>query len=241
MAYDPAGAVGPPGPPGEEGPQGPQGVQGIQGEQGIQGVPGDAGPAGDIGPQGPQGVQGVKGDTGDTGSQGIQGNAGAQGSQGIQGVQGIQGIQGVPGPNNLSGARTTAQRTTTATGMANVTDLAVALLASQAYTFDVYLFGGCNNTGGSQFSVTVPAGATLKMQATGNTNAATAYTTGAVAASDGASPTFYTLNAQGRTVELHGVVVNGANAGNIQVRFKSVTNGQTTTVDANSYMVVRRH
>ena len=40
---------------------------------------------------------------------------------------------------------------------------------------------------------------------------------------------------------LAGIVVNGATPGAIQVRFKSVTNGQTTTVEANSYMTGRRH
>lgn len=138
-------------------------------------------------------------------------------------------------------ARTSADRTTTATGMGNVTDLAIAIPANETWSFDAYLFGGCNNTGGSQFSVTVPAGATVRAQATGNTNAATGWTTGAITASDGASPTFFNVNATNRTVELHGVVVNGANAGNIQIRFKSVTNGQTTTVLTNSFVTARKH
>ena len=100
---------------------------------------------------------------------------------------------------------------------------------------------GCNNTGGAQFSVTIPALASVRATAAGNTNSATAQTVGTIGASDAVSPTMLNISAQNRRVELHGCVVNGANAGNIQVRFKSVTNGQTTTVSANSYITARKH
>jgi hypothetical protein len=198
------------------GPAGPIGLQGAQGSAG------------------PQGVQGVPGNDGAQGQQGIQGIQGPQGNPGADGAQGPQGNPGAPGPNNLLLARTTADRTTTATAMANVTDLSIAIAANERIHFDAWLSAGCSGTGGSQFSVTVPAGATMRTLARGNTNAATAFTEGAITASDGASPTMLNVNAQGRLVELHGVVVNGGTAGAIQVRFKSVTNGQTTTVNANS-------
>lgn len=138
-------------------------------------------------------------------------------------------------------ARLTANRTTTSTAMANITDLAIAMAASETWSFECELHAGCNNTGGSQFSVSVPAGATVKVRAFGNTNAATAWTSGQISASDGASPTLLNVSAQGRCVRLSGLIVNGANAGNIQARFKSVTSGQTTTVEANSYMTGRKH
>ena len=125
--------------------------------------------------------------------------------------------------------------------MANITDLAIAIGAAETVSFEAYIAAGCNNTGGSQFSVNVPAGATLKVRIKGNTNAATAWTSGAITASDGASVTLLNISAQGRFVMMAGIVVNGANAGNIQGRFKSVTNGQTTTVEANSYMTGRVH
>lgn len=125
--------------------------------------------------------------------------------------------------------------------MGNVTDLAISIGASETWSFEASLCAGCNNTGGSQFSVTVPAGATLRVKIEGNTNAATAWTGAAITASDAAGPTLLNVNAQGRFVDLRGVVVNGVNAGAIQVRFKSVTNGQTTTVNANSYITGRKH
>lgn len=199
---------------------------------GATGPQGPAGPKGDAGLQGNAGIQGLKGDTGEQGPQGVPGTNGADGSQ---------GIQGIPGPNNVVSARCTADRTTTVTGMANVTDLAIAIAAGEVWSFDTYLSAGCNNTGGAQFSITVPVGATVRATCSGNTNLATAFTVGTIAASDGASPTMLNVNAQNRLVEIHGCVVNGANAGNIQVRFKSVTNGQTTTVSANSYITARKH
>lgn len=202
------------------GPAGPQGIQGPQGEHGEQGAQG---------PQGPQGAQG------------IQGNTGAQGQQGIQGIQGAQGIQGVAGPNNLLSARVTANRTTTATGMANITDLAIPIGANETVSFEAQLVAGCNNTGGSQFSVTVPAGASLKVTIAGNTNAASAWTGGVITTSDAASVTLLNISAQGREVTMSGIVRNGATPGAIQGRFKSVTSGQTTTVEADSYITGRRH
>lgn len=240
----PASGTGPQGPQGEPGADGAAGPQGPAGSQGPQGAKGDTG---DTGPQGPQGLQGPQGDAGPAGADGADGADGAQGIQGIQGpagvdgAQGPQGIQGVPGLANVLSARNTVDRTTTTTAMANVTDLAIAIGAGEAWSFDAYLSAGCNNTGGSQFSVTVPAGATVRATANGNTNSATAFTNGTIAASDGASPTMLNVSAQNRLVEIHGVVVNGANAGSIQVRFKSVTNGQTTTVSANSFITARKH
>ena len=208
------------GPPGPTGPQGPQGVPGDTGATGPQGTQGTAGAAG---PQGPAG------------------NDGAAGAQGIQGIQGIQGVQGPAGPGGGLSARTTADRTTTSTALGNVTDLAIPMAAGETWSFDAYLSAGCNNTGGSQFSVSVPAGATIRATASGNTNTAVARTNGTIGASDAVSPTVLNVSAQNRMVEIHGCVVNGGNAGNIQVRFKSVTNGQTTTVSANSYITARKH
>lgn len=229
------GSVGEPGPQGEQGETGPQGAQGPQGIQGVKGDKGDTGNAGSQGIQGPQGPAGTNGTNGSDGAQG------PQGIQGIQGTQGIQGIQGVAGPNNILSARVTSARTTTATSMANITDLALPIAANETISFEAYLVAGCNNTGGSQFSVTVPAGASLKVRIGGNTNAATAWTNSVITTSDSAGPTLLTVSAQAREVTMNGIVRNGANAGSIQGRFKSVTNGQTTTVEVDSYITGRRH
>ena len=262
------GGEGPPGPPGPEGPQGPQGVpgaqgpagadgaqgpagaDGAQGPQGIQGIPGSAGAPGADGadgaqgPQGdagPQGIQGAQGNPGSPGSPGADGNDGAQGPQGIQGIQGIQGVQGPPGTANVASARLTADRTTTLATFGNVTDLAIAIPASETWSFEAALTVGCNNTGGSQYTVTVPAGAALRLMVQGNTSSATAWTEIAITTSGANTVTLCTANAQGRMCFLRGVVVNSTNAGNLQVQFRSITAGQTSTCNSNSYLTGRKH
>lgn len=167
------------------------------GGEGVQGPKGDKGDTGEAGPQGPQGERGQQGDQG---PQGLSGAAGSNGAQGVKGDTGPQGDQGTAGPNNVASARCSVDRTTTATSMANVSDLAIAIGANETWSFEASLCAGCNNTGGSQFSVTIPAGATMRVKAEGNTNAATAWTTAVLTASDAASPTLLNVNAQGRVV-----------------------------------------
>lgn len=183
--------------------------------------------------EGPQGIQGI---------QGIQGNPGADGADGQQGIQGIQGIQGPPGSaTNVRSARVTADRTTTLATLGDITDMAISIGAGETVSFEAFINGGCNNTGGSQFAVTIPSGATLRVTFHGNVASATAFNYSQATASDGVSSTVWTANAGNRMMRIAGVVVNGANAGNIQVRFKSVTATQTTTVNANSYITGRVH
>lgn len=220
------------------------GPKGDPGEPGPMGEPGPAGPAGATGPAGPQGSPGAQGPQGAAGLQGAtgaQGPIGNTGPQGIQGQPGAQGAQGPAGPNNVVSARVTADRTTNVTGLANVADLAIPMLAGETWSFDAHLVAGCSGTGGSQFTVSVPAAATVRAMVFGNAASSTAFNSGVVTASDGVGPTVLNANAQGRFVELHGCVTNGANAGSIQIRFKSVTNGQVTTVNPHSYITARKH
>lgn len=133
-------------------------------------------------------------------------------------------------------ARLTADRTTTSATFGDVTDLAIPIGAGQTWCFDAVLTVGCNNTGGSQYTVTVPAGATLRLMVSGNTSSATAWTGISITTSGSNTVTICTANAQGRLAYLNGTVVNGGNAGNIQVRFRSVTAAQTSTCSANSYI-----
>lgn len=141
----------------------------------------------------------------------------------------------------IRSARLTAQRTTTANTFSDVTDLSVSIGAGETWSFEAALTCGCNNTGGGQFTVTVPSGATLRLMVQGNTSSATAWTGASITASGGNTVNMVTANAQNRLAFLSGTVVNGANAGAIQVRFRAVTSGQTVTVDAGSYITGRKH
>lgn len=217
------------------GAPGPKGDKGDPGDRGETGLTGPAGANGSAGAEGPAGVAGPAGSAGSTGPQG------PQGIQGVSGAQGPQGDQGPAGPNNVVSARVTADRTTNVIALANVTDLAIPMLAGETWSFDAYLVAGCSGTGGAQFSVSVPAAATVRVRAFGNGASATAFNSGVITVSDGVGPTVLNANAQGRFVELHGCVTNGANAGSIQIRFKSVTAGQVTTVNPHSYITARKH
>lgn len=226
------------------GAEGPAGPEGPQGPPGADGATGPQGPAGAAGPAGPQGATGAQGPQGNTGAQGPQGNAGAQGPQGNQGAQGIQGIQGVQGPagpNNNVQARLTADRTTTSTTLANVTDMALAIAANETIEFVAHLFCRCNNTGGSQYSVTVPSGATVRASIVGRGATATAINSGEITASGGAGPTVNNANLAAGWCRIMGTVRNGATPGSIQVQHKSVTSGQTTTTFADSTISGRKH
>lgn len=218
-----SGGVGPQGP---EGPPGPTGADGAVGPQGPQGVPGNDGAQGPQGPEGPQGIQGLQGDTGPAGA---------------DGAQGPQGIQGEPGPNNVVSARVTADRTTTSASFVNITDAAIAIGASETWSFEAHLSVGCNNTGGGQWTVTVPAGAAVRFQVYGNVASATAFTGITVTTSGANTVTLCTANAQGRLCKISGVVVNSTNAGSIQLQHRAITAGQTVTTNANSYMTGRKH
>ena len=249
-----SGATGPQGPAGPEGPQGLQGIQGpvgadgAQGLQGIQGVPGNDGAPGLQGPQGlpgTDGVQGLPGADGAQGPQGVQGLPGNDGAAGAQGPQGIQGIQGIQGPagsaDNVRSARITADRTTTSATFVDITDAAIAIGASETWSFEAALTVGCNNTGGGQWTVTVPTGATLRAMLQGNTTAATSWTGIAITTSGTNTVTMCAATAQGRLCFIRGTVVNSTTAGNIQLRHRAITAGQTITTNANGYITGRKH
>ena len=150
-------------------------------------------------------------------------------------------LSGKPTIPRIDSARVGADRTTTVITLADVVGLLIPMLANETWSFEAHLTGGCSSTGGSQHSLTVPVGATVRASVFGNAATATAFNSGVITASDGAGPTLWNANAQGRIAVIRGLVVNGANAGNIQIRFKSVTATQTTTVNANSYITGRKH
>jgi len=146
------------------------------------------------------------------------------------------------GSATIASARVTADRTTTSATLAAVTDLAIAIGANETWSFEANINGGCDNTGGSQFSVDVPAGiVSMRAQFRGNTSTAAAASYSVSTVDNGASGTVWNAAAQNRQMRIAGVVVNGSTAGTIQVNFKSVTATQTTTVNANSYLTGRKH
>lgn len=156
-------------------------------------------------------------------------------------AQAIAALASGGGGSLVRSARLSAQRTTTSTSFGDVTDLSISVGAGETWSFEASLTGGCNNTGGSQFTVTVPTGSTLRLMAQGNTSSATAWTGVSITTSGANTVTMFNANAQGRLAFLSGTVIVGGSAGTVQVRFRSITSGQTTTVEAGSYISGRKH
>ena len=134
-----------------------------------------------------------------------------------------------------------ANRTTTSTTFANVTGMSFSTPRGYIWSFEMFVFGGCDNTGGGQLSITVPAGATLTVNFFGNDNAANTFNQGIITTSGAAGPVLWTANASGRMAIVQGTVSVGSTIpGDVQLQFKSVVAGQTTTVFGGSYVTARR-
>ena len=133
--------------------------------------------------------------------------------------------------------RVTSISTGTGTAYADVTGLSCGISPNEVLQVHAYIMGGCNGTGGSRLTMTVPTGATAKFTLTGNGASATAYTM-AVCTAGGQDPgvTLWNANSTARMAEIHGIVANGTTSGTVQVRRRNVVGTFITTVDVNSHL-----
>ena len=143
------------------------------------------------------------------------------------------------GGSSTANARVTADRTTTSLTAVNATDMVFAIPASETWTFEFNLRVGSSSTAGIKLAITVPSGATFMATGLGNAASATAFTSEILSASGTLGVTYQLVNGQNGVVRITGTVVNGANAGNVQLQFAKVTSG-TATVAANSYLTARK-
>lgn len=128
------------------------------------------------------------------------------------------------------------------TTLQNDDTLFAALAANEVVVFDCYLFSNQNGTSDIKFAFTVPTGATLIWNwGTGRFNTAdtfggidTTETSGTAAAmSAGIGGKFQ--------CHIHGVVVNGATSGNLQLQWaQNTATAVDTTIYANSVLIVYR-
>lgn len=126
-------------------------------------------------------------------------------------------------------------QTTTSNVVGDVPGTSFNVEANQSYSFEFVLFTGCSGTGGIKFALNLPAGATFRASAHGMAALATAITSAIMNVINTlTSIVFNNANLQTGWVRITGTVVNGANAGVAQLRFASGTNGQTSTIYANS-------
>jgi len=126
--------------------------------------------------------------------------------------------------------RMTGDQSTTSNAWSDITDLVFSLEANTNYTIHGNIIIGCNNTGGVDLTATVPSLSTMKLVfpsiRVNNLSFGSIITdqTGNIT-----SNTMVLANYVGYAT-VFGTISTGANAGNLQFRFRSGTNTQTSTV-----------
>jgi hypothetical protein len=140
--------------------------------------------------------------------------------------------------------RKAANQTHALVAYANVTDLVFALLANTAYNFRFLVaYQSAATTTGIGLAMTFPASPTsiqYFQEYGGNLTAATAGASGttfATAADTGATSIAVQTAATSYKAEVEGLIVNGANAGNLQLRVRAEVAAQVTIM-AGSYGVL---
>lgn len=148
-------------------------------------------------------------------------------------------INGVPfdGTANIVAgqyARVTGSNVTrTAQTLADVTGLSIPLEANSVYEVEACLIVASSSTAGNGYALQFSAaGASIAAHITGTLAAATQKTNRISAFAS--AVTFLTVAANGG-VSIRGIVVTGANAGNLTVQHLKVTSG-TATVYINSFL-----
>lgn len=133
-----------------------------------------------------------------------------------------------------SNAAVASTWTTTNNTLTDVTDLVLALDANTTYRIEIALTMQCSTANGSRISITFPAGATVNLNGfLGNTAAATKPCT---LNSTSESATFAAVADTDMAVLLRGTIKTAGSSGNLQLKARSVTSGNTTRVMAESYI-----
>lgn len=192
---------------------------------------------GGTGSQGPPGPEGPPGPQGDPGLPGADGQDGSPGQQGPQGEPGQQGIPGPPGPSNLAVARKSAdQANSSNVTLANVNDLSFPVAAGATYSFRFSLrFTSALATTGLALALNGPAGFTFLAAVVDMATSATARQHGSITAYE--TPVVGTGSAAAAPLPayVYGTLVNGPNAGTLQLRFRSEVNGSAVNVLRGSF------
>jgi hypothetical protein len=141
----------------------------------------------------------------------------------------------------LTTARLAADVTNNTTTLANVTGLAIALAANSTYAIDAQvMFQTAATTTGIRLTQTVPTGATVVAQWSTPTSL-TASTLANQRAADVGAATTAIDTANANTLARGSIlVVTGATAGNLQIRFASEVAASNAVVKAGSNLVATK-
>lgn len=133
-----------------------------------------------------------------------------------------------------------ANVTTTVVAAANITGLSFPVEANSLFLVEGFYSVACSGTGGVKFTQTTPAGATMDILYDGIAGTATTSVKIRSLASGTLTATAINSVASNSGVIVRGFVRTNANAGTLQMQFASNTNGQTSTVTANSWVKITR-
>ena len=141
----------------------------------------------------------------------------------------------------LTTARLAADVTNNTTTLANVTSLAIALAANSTYTIDAkVMFQTAATATGIRLTQTAPAGATVVAQWNTPTSLTARTLANQRAADTGAATTGVDV-ANANTLACGSLLVmTGATAGNLQIRFASEVAGSNAVVKAGSNLVATK-
>ena len=141
----------------------------------------------------------------------------------------------------LTTARLVADVTNNTTTLANVTGLAIALAANSTYTIDAkVMFQTAATATGIRLTQTAPAGATVVAQWNTPTSLTARTLANQRAADTGAATTGVDV-ANANTLACGSLLVmTGATAGNLQIRFASEVAGSNAVVKAGSHLVATK-
>lgn len=182
----------------------------------VASTSGGAGPTGATGPAGP---------TGSNGSNGAVGATGPTGSNGSNGSNGAVGATGPTGPTGSDGTTyvvLASDRTNATTSFADITGLSWAVAANTRYDISCrFPYDANATTTGLGIGWTGPASPTLTRGQM--VSPLTAQTVGGtvIIGNDNGSTTTASVATAGNVATFDGLWSNGANAGTLQMRFKS--------------------
>lgn len=134
--------------------------------------------------------------------------------------------------------RVTSDVTNATNVNADVTSMSLYLGENETWTYEMYLQIG-SGAGGTNFAFSLPAGATHRAVFDGMGATSTARLSANLTDTSNTA-NFNTTGSANGLVRIAGCVVNSTTAGTVQLRFRSGTDTQTSTVATNSYMVARR-
>jgi len=119
----------------------------------------------------------------------------------------------------------TSQTPASSTALADITGLSLSVAANEIWEFEFNVSCNTNaNASGCRFGVNAPTGATINYRIVGNNNSKTAFTSETNTAINTANlPTVFAVaSTNGLQVRVQGTIVNGVNAGTLQLRFSAV-------------------